>query len=60
MAYIEKMDALDLIIKTLKEHEKALDELTARMESMLQGKPETHERSQKWFPRKPSVLEDWR
>lgn len=60
MTYMEKMDALDLVIKTLKEHEKVLDDLTARMESVLGEKGEVDERSQKWFPRNPSVLKDWR
>ena len=30
MSYMEKMDVLDLIIETLKEHEKALDEIVSR------------------------------
>ena len=33
MSYTEKMDVLDLIIEALKEHEKALDEISHRLES---------------------------
>jgi len=40
MSYSEKMDVLDLIIETLKEHEKALDELTQRLEACLGGAPQ--------------------
>ncbi len=39
MSYAEKMDVLDFIIETLKEHEKALDELTHRLETCLGGAP---------------------
>ncbi len=33
----EKMDALDLIINALKDHEKRLDEISHQLESVLQG-----------------------
>lgn len=39
MSYAEKMDVLDFIIETLKEHEKVLDELTQRLETCLGGVP---------------------
>jgi hypothetical protein len=35
MNSVEKMDVLDLIIETLRDHEKTLDELTARLEFCL-------------------------
>jgi chaperonin cofactor prefoldin len=35
MSYLEKMDVLDLIIETLKEHEKALDEIVSRLDARL-------------------------
>jgi hypothetical protein len=35
MNSVEKMDVLDLIIETLRDHEKTLDELTARLELCL-------------------------
>jgi len=35
MNYLEKMDILDLIIVTLKEHEKALDEIVSRLDARL-------------------------
>ena len=44
MTFIEKMDVIDLIIHTLLEHEKRLDELIERLEKIV--------------PKK--VLEDWR
>ena len=37
MNYLEKMDVLDLIIVTLKEHEKALDEIVFRLDARLNG-----------------------
>ena len=37
MSYMEKMDVLDLIIVTLKEHEKALDEIVSRLDARLNG-----------------------
>lgn len=39
MSYLEKMDVLDLIIVTLKEHEKALDEIVSRLDARLNGEP---------------------
>jgi hypothetical protein len=35
MNYLEKMDVLDFIIVTLKEHEKALDEIVSRLNARL-------------------------
>lgn len=34
MSFTEKIDVLDLIIKTMEDHEKVLDGLVAKMESM--------------------------
>lgn len=35
MSYTEKIDALDLVITILKEHEKALDAIATRLEKAL-------------------------
>jgi len=35
MSFVEKMDVLDLIIETLKEHERALSDLAYRLEACL-------------------------
>jgi len=37
MSFVEKMDVLDLIIETLKDHERVLDELAYRIEACLRG-----------------------
>ena len=37
MSFVEKIDVLDLIIETLKDHERALDELAYRIEACLRG-----------------------
>ena len=34
-SYVTKIDAMDLIINVLREHEKTLDELVERMEEIL-------------------------
>lgn len=60
MSYTEKMDALDLILYTLKEHEKALDQLSARLESMLEGKAPLDEKINEWFHKEKSMQDDWR
>ena len=60
MTYASKMDALDLILHTLKEHEKTLDQLSSRLESMLEGKTPKDERINDWFPKENSILDDWR
>lgn len=57
MSYLEKMDVLDLIIETLKEHEKALDEIVARLDSRLNGEPVE---SRKSPSADGSSLENWR
>lgn len=36
MPYTEKIDVLDLIIETLREHEKSLDRIAARLERLAQ------------------------
>jgi hypothetical protein len=57
MSYVEKMDVLDLIIETLKEHEKALDEIVSRLDARIKG--ETRESSEAHSPDRTS-LENWR
>ena len=57
MSYMEKMDVLDLIIVTLKEHEKALDEIVSRLDARLNkdlGKSREPRSSNE------SLLENWR
>ena len=58
MSYVEKMDVLDLIIETLKEHEKALDEIVSKLDARLNG--ETRESSEKTPPPRGTSLENWR
>lgn len=57
MNYLEKMDVLDLIIMTLKEHEKALDQIVSRLDASL-NKDSRESRE----PRSSngSLLENWR
>jgi len=38
MAYTERIDVLDLIIQVLRDHEKTLDQLIARLEKSVTGK----------------------
>ncbi len=57
MSYMEKMDVLELIIETLKEHEKALDEIVSRLDARLNG--ESGE-SNKTPPTNGTSLENWR
>ena len=57
MSYLEKMDVLDLIIETLKEHEKALDEIVSRLDARLNG--EAGE-SRNPHSTNGSPLENWR
>ncbi|MBL7079582.1 hypothetical protein ISS39_04575 [Candidatus Bathyarchaeota archaeon] len=57
MNYMEKIDVLDLIIETLKEHEKALDEIVSRLDARLNG--EAGE-SRKPHSTNGSSLENWR
>ena len=35
MSFTQKIDALDMIIEVLREHEKALDDLVQRIEALL-------------------------
>jgi len=60
MTFASKMDSLDLILHTLKEHEKTLDQLTMRLELMLEGKAPLDERVSEWFPKEKTMLDDWR
>jgi hypothetical protein len=57
MSYLEKMDILDLIIEALKEHEKVLDDIVARLDSRLIGEPVE---SRKSPSADGSSLENWR
>ena len=57
MNYLEKMDVLDLIIETLKEHEKALDEIVSRQDACLSGEPVE---TRKALSTNGSSLENWR
>lgn len=36
MSFTEKIDALDLIIEVLKDHERKLDEVSQRLENILE------------------------
>lgn len=54
MSLTEKMDVLDLIIETLKAHEKTLDELAFRLENGLNAKSPLRP------PQKENELESWR
>ena len=54
MSYSEKMDVLDLIIETLKQHEKTLDELAYRLEQSLNAKSPLRP------PQAENELESWR
>jgi hypothetical protein len=58
MSYVEKMDVLDLIIETLKEHEKALDAIVAKLDARLNG--ETGESVEKTPQTRGTSLENWR
>jgi hypothetical protein len=52
--YSDKIDVLDLIIETLKEHEKTLDELAYRLENNLNVKSPLR------TPQNENKLESWR
>jgi len=57
MSYLEKMDVIDLIIETLKEHEKALDEIVSRLDARING--EVKEPRETHTPDRSS-LKNWR
>ena len=57
MSYLEKMDVIDLIIETLKEHEKALDEIVSRLDARING--EAREPREIQTPDRSS-LKNWR
>lgn len=57
MNYLEKMDVLDLIIMTLKEHEKALDQIVSRLDASL-NKDSRESREPRSL--NGSLLENWR
>jgi hypothetical protein len=57
MSYLEKMDVLDLIIETLTEHEKALDEIVSRLDARLNGE---YGESRKTPSINGSSLKNWR
>ena len=54
LSLTEKMDVLDLIIETLKAHEKTLDELAFRLENGLNAKSPLR------APQNENELESWR
>jgi hypothetical protein len=56
MSFVEKMDVLDLIIETLKEHERALSDLAYRLEACLDGSP----LGKAQVSDKETQLENWR
>ena len=56
MSFVEKMDVLDLIIETLKEHERALSEIVYKLDACLNGE-RTEELPVK---AKETSLENWR
>ncbi|HUS78102.1 MAG TPA: hypothetical protein VM050_05515 [Patescibacteria group bacterium] len=63
MNYKNKMDVLDMIITTLKEHEKVLDELTHRIESCLPEDPSAGSKLRLQSPdtnQQRAELESWR
>ena len=57
MKYLEKMDVLDLIIMTLKEHEKALDQIVSRLDANLNKDSRESRESRS---SNGSLLENWR
>ena len=57
MNYAEKIDILDLIIETLKEHEKALDEIVSRLDVRINGESGG---SSEAGPINGHPLENWR
>lgn len=59
MSFTEKMDVLDLIIETLKEHERVLDEIVYRLEACLGG-PQAGRTTPVDPPGDENDLEDWR
>lgn len=59
MSFVEKMDVLDLIIETLKEHERALDELACRIEACLRG-AQTEETPEAKVNGEDDEFEGWR
>lgn len=59
VSYAQKMDVLDLIIETLKDHERALDDLAHRLESCLGGAPKASTAGVDG-PSDGSLLESWR
>jgi hypothetical protein len=59
MVFVEKMDVLDFVIETLREHEKALDELAHRLEFCLKSAP-TAGPDVNGAPFEGTDLESWR
>lgn len=59
MSFMEKMDVLDLIIETLKEHEKVLDEIVYRLETCLRS-TQAGRTTLVDPPGDKNDLEDWR
>ena len=59
MSYVEKMDVIDLIIETLKEHEKALDDIIFKIDALLIG-DKTKEPGRTNIPSRGTSPENWR
>lgn len=56
MSFFQKMDVLDLIIETLREHERVLDDLAYRLEACLNENPA----GKTLTPEKGAELKSWR
>ena len=57
MNYVGKMDVIDLIIETLREHEKALNDIVSKLDVLLnQDENQKTEREDN----NKSTLENWR
>jgi hypothetical protein len=57
MNYVGKMDVIDLIIETLREHEKALNDIVSKLDVLL-NQDENQKTDRK--DTNKSTLENWR
>lgn len=60
MSFDEKMDAIDLIINVLREHEKSLDELVSRLEELLAKAAPMGEGAGLERPTIRALVRDWK
>ncbi len=60
MSFDEKMDAIDLIINVLREHEKSLDELVSRLEELLAKATPAGEEAGGEGPTIRVLVKDWK